>query len=598
MFWQSLTKPLCRGNLLTRLIVIGAVGLFGVSAYAQSGVFSFTGVEPTPGADRTEDHDNGDDCDLPPVCRFPIGEVLYINSNEVTSFSFVLQIDGRCPESDDLFVELFLNGQLNAFGVVPDGVGPQDVGIRGEDFLLQPGESMLLLARVTDLEIERSSECTLLIVGRCDAPPWCSFNGAVCDEARDGYAMAIYDVQPGDILPVLEFCAHSQCGNRARVEMFARPPFMDPIGHRKGGHGERVCISTRANDIVESGFAEGTYWAKFKCTDVRNGRHRVLKVGFRYTDPPEEEACDEPPVCEVYKSSGGLISGPMITVTIPVGDSMTLFVCGSSACDDCDIAIAVTGAGLPFVSLSDTGVPHPAGLVGTCDAYVASPTENDAAGIHLASFTVTDCFGTTTECVVRINVFHPAPLLACTENEDQFPNDSFADASVIDSGACADEFGVNIYGVLDAPVATIGDVDYYRIVGLTPGEVYNATIVAGLNPDNGFTDTMLGWIVADGVAIATDDDSGPLEGYSKITFTADADGVATLAITGHGDDDFDGSMDASMPYEEYGFGGYMLSIRAVDGDAMPIEQQADLNGDGVVDTGDLGMLIGLFGVTN
>ena len=72
-------------------------------------------------------------------------------------------------------------------------------------------------------------------------------------------------------------------------------------------------------------------------------------------------------------------------------------------------------------------------------------------------------------------------------------------------------------------------------------------------------------------------------------------GVATLAITGHGDDDFNGMMDGSMEYEEYGFGGYMLSIRAAAPESMPLEEQADLNGDGVIDTGDLGVLLGLFG---
>ena len=57
-------------------------------------------------------------------------------------------------------------------------------------------------------------------------------------------------------------------------------------------------------------------------------------------------------------------------------------------------------------------------------------------------------------------------------------------------------------------------------------------------------------------------------------------------------------MDASMPYEVYGYGGYMLSIRegVADGD-LPIERRADLNGDGVIDTGDLGILLGLFGIS-
>ena len=142
-----------------------------------------------------------------------------------------------------------------------------------------------------------------------------------------------------------------------------------------------------------------------------------------------------------------------------------------------------------------------------------------------------------------------------------------------------------------------GDVDYYRFTGLTPDGIYTATIVAGMNGDNGFTDTMLGWLAAEGVVVAMDDNSGPRSVYSKIEFIADENGAATLAVTGHGDDDFNGMMSGGMDYESYGFGGYMLSVRGLNEDIgeQPLERKADLNGDGVVDTSDLGMMIGVFG---
>jgi hypothetical protein len=188
-------------------------------------------------------------------------------------------------------------------------------------------------------------------------------------------------------------------------------------------------------------------------------------------------------------------------------------------------------------------------------------------------------------------------VVGCTEDEAQTHNDKFADAMVVDAGDCVDEIGSSLYGSLDTPMFINGDVDYYRVTGLEPGSVYEATIVAGMTPDHVFTDTMLGWFVDDGRAVAVDDNSGPLLGYSKVSFSADGSGAATLAVTGHGDDDFNGIMDPSMPYEMFGFGDYQLSIALVEQAEGPLERRADFNSDGIVDTADLSVMIAGFGLS-
>jgi hypothetical protein len=430
----------------------------------------------------------------------------------------------------------------------------------------------------------KSGTLTLQVIEVCDEPVWCSLDGFDVAIPSAFEAMRTYDVKPGDVLDVMEICALSGCGFRARVEMFARPPFMEPAGHRKGGAGEQVCISTKANDVVEPGFAEGTYWAKFKCVDLGNGNESILKVGYRYTDPGSGQ-CAEAPLCEVLEGTA---------VTVEMNQTTSLTVCGESLCDDCEVTVELA-SGPPFVTLATADVPG--NDDGLCNSYNVSPGDDDG-GISTATFVVTDCNGNTSECSVEINVPEVTPVTACVEDEAQSPNGTFADANVIDSGACADDLGVNIHGVLGVPMVIHGDADYYRIIGLSPGATYTAMIIAGLDSANNFTDTMLGWFVAAGAPVAADDNSGSRSVYSMLDFTADGGGSATLAVAGHGDGNFDGLMDPSMPYEQMGRGGYVLSIRArVELGEMPLERRADFNGDGVVDTADLGMLIGIFGAT-
>jgi len=589
MFMQALQRVCAYRMWLALALSVCLLGVSSGAAYAVSvQVRAVDGISDQDVEDLLEEDEEASEnrvsgCDLKPLCEFPDGDRVYIEPGQ-ESVTIPFKADALCDSTLTFTLFLFIDDQLEFFFPFFDDDEPRCFELtiyELED--LQAGESIEVKVKVVDNRFLTYSTCSVTIEVMCDSPPVCYYDG---ERFTPGSRIPVFDVTTGDILPVYEVCAESACGGRARIEMYARPPFLEPIGHRKGGVGEKVCIETRADDVVEGGYAEGTYWAKFKCTDLDTGRVSEFAVGYRYTDPePEPESCDDLPVCEVLEGS---------SITVDAGMTGLLTVCGSTTCDECDVSIAMTD-GPAFVTLYESDVPGADD--GVCDSYMVSPGADDA-GSHMVTFTVTDCNGATSECAVEVIVPEPDPLRACTENEEALPNDTFADASVIDSGECVDAFGVNIYGVLETPVFVNGDVDYYRIVGLTPDETYIATIVAGMNSEHGFTDTMLGWLVADGVLMTKDDNSGPLAGYSMITFTADSEGVATLAITGHGDDDFNGMMDPSMAFEEYGSGGYMLSIRAAQGDTMPVEQQADLNADGVVDTGDLGILLGLFGATS
>jgi len=577
-------------GMAVMLLAVCAMGLIAAPASAVSvSLVAADGVSDSDVDDLMEEDEEAaserSGCNLDPFCDFPDGQTVIVGEDE-DKVTIPFKADILCEQTYTGTMFFFLDGHLVFLFPFIDEGSPRcfDLEVRHLDNL-EPGESIELKVKVLDNRFLTYTYCSVIIKKECDRRPVCYFNDEECGDSGDD-EMMIYDVQTGDTLPVIEICARSRCGNRARVELFSRPPFMEPISHAKGGHGERVCIETRSDDIVEGGFAEGTYWAKFRCSDVHNGRERVLKVGFRYSDP-EPEVCDDPPACEA-------LEGAVLDVDVDATGMFT--ICGSSPCDDCDVTIVADS--LPsFVMAADDGEGR--GVAGeSCATYIVAPTVGDV-GVTTVGFTVTDCNGATSACSIDINV--PAPLLACSENEAVNPNDTFADATVIDAGDCIDgAAGVTIDGVLDNPVFMSGDVDYYRFTGLTPDGIYSATIVAGMNGDNGFTDTMLGWLAAEGVVVAMDDNSGPRAVYSKIEFIADEDGVAVLAVTGHGDEDFNGMMSGGMDFEEYGRGGYMLSVRGVIEDIgeMPLERQADLNGDGVVDTGDLGMLIGVFGASS
>src|SRR5262249_39750012 len=79
------------------------------------------------------------------------------------------------------------------------------------------------------------------------------------------------------------------------------------------------------------------------------------------------------------------------------------------------------------------------------------------------------------------------------------------------------------------------DVDYISF-SLSLGDFVGVTLFDYLGTGG---DSLLGVYNPAGTLVMTDDDSGPGL-FSMLQFTADSAGVWSVAITGHGDTDFDG----------------------------------------------------------
>jgi len=175
------------------------------------------------------------------------------------------------------------------------------------------------------------------------------------------------------------------------------------------------------------------------------------------------------------------------------------------------------------------------------------------------------------------------------------------------------------------------DVDYYCLKDLVPFCEYAITTVGGIDCECRPTDTLLGWFDKNMNLIELDDESGPVPGYARLIVTAEVDGRARFAVTGSGDENFDGLRDGQLlnagnqgvgraPTECPDFaeghgvcGCYTLDIRVShahgggsdEGAGEPSQSQleqamshGDINMDGATDTADLGLLIGAFGWTN
>ncbi|RMH23498.1 MAG: hypothetical protein D6693_11470, partial [Planctomycetota bacterium] len=79
-----------------------------------------------------------------------------------------------------------------------------------------------------------------------------------------------------------------------------------------------------------------------------------------------------------------------------------------------------------------------------------------------------------------------------------------------------------------------GDVDSMCLSNLTPLEPYCITVVGGQDKDCFPTDTQLCWLNKDCEVIATDDNSGPAQGYSELCVIADVNGNICIAVSGGG----------------------------------------------------------------
>jgi hypothetical protein len=117
--------------------------------------------------------------------------------------------------------------------------------------------------------------------------------------------------------------------------------------------------------------------------------------------------------------------------------------------------------------------------------------------------------------------------------EEVEPNDSFGGAQIL-PGDFFDLYGAGaVEGFLGE-----GDVDFYKVS--LPADVLVTASVFDFTPEEGFdNDSLLGVFSPDGLLFDEDDDDGP--GFlSSIHFFPDVAGVWAFAVTGFGDDDYNG----------------------------------------------------------
>ncbi len=165
-----------------------------------------------------------------------------------------------------------------------------------------------------------------------------------------------------------------------------------------------------------------------------------------------------------------------------------------------------------------------------------------------------------------------------------------------------------------------GDVDYYCVENLVPYCEYCVVQVGGLTDDCLPTCTAIGWVDKEGEPILVAEGGGLIPEYTTLCpVVADANGRATIVVSGAGDLDFDGLLDALVrapaqcpetpPFHEK-IGCYTLIFEVVtphgddpgdgqSGDEMAAMEQAlthgDINMDGVTNTSDLGLLLNHYG---
>ncbi|MCB9839062.1 MAG: hypothetical protein H6813_06960 [Phycisphaeraceae bacterium] len=172
---------------------------------------------------------------------------------------------------------------------------------------------------------------------------------------------------------------------------------------------------------------------------------------------------------------------------------------------------------------------------------------------------------------------------------------------------------------------TCRDVDFLQLENLVPLCDYCFTQVGGIDCECRPTDTLVGWFDKLGEIIALSYCWDLDTGYDELCFTADSQGRACVAITGEGDEDFDGHRDAGpravveCDQREWGHGvcgcwTFALRVIGLHGeggqpmgpdDGNPDDtdiilnamNHGDINLDGITNTADLGILLGNFGWT-
>ncbi len=136
-------------------------------------------------------------------------------------------------------------------------------------------------------------------------------------------------VRPGD--PVL-FCVgarrvavpctpecKSQCAEAPIwLGNIARPPFLQPAGHRSGKGYTKLCV----NQIVRNVGQPGCYWMKFLARNTTGVKWNECKVKICLLPP----LCDEPATCEIETPDG--------TAATHEGPPIDIIVCAQAGCEE------------------------------------------------------------------------------------------------------------------------------------------------------------------------------------------------------------------------------------------------------------------------
>ena len=533
-------------------------------------------------------------CDDPPTCD--VRRPFNLGGNDSARFEIIVgetggfQICGTSPCGNDImimtdslpdFCEIRTDGGCEFCG--GDGghkgdhteciwidcePGPKDVGKHNITF------------RVVDQVTEGEAQCRVSI----NVEPSCETEPPTCDifltgDLRSGHSdHEPWRVQVGE---PFEFtvCGDAICDDHSvRVAPSGLPPFVTNPGHRNGGPGEEVCLDVRgearSRDI-------GTWNIHFEVTDIDNNLQSDCWKKIIVEGEPQ---CEEPPTCSIEPA--GLINATP-------GATLSLEICGAPICQE--NAVSIVAEILPdFCDPFETIVGEVGEMV--CGTLTCTVPMDVSPGTYHVQFRITDTTnGRSDVCTAQLVVPEPEQL-GCFEGSES--NDNISECSTYDAGDCFDiGCGSSISGLLDQ---TGSDLDYYCVGGLDPFSTYSVSIIGGLDMDGMPGCYALACIAEDG-SVINSTNSGQAMGFPSIECSATFDGFVFFAVSGCDDLNFDGQQDP-VADERGGIGhgsrgSYVLAVSFADPIGTAQSCHADMNGDGVIDAGDLGMLIGMFGET-
>lgn len=434
---------------------------------------------------------------------------------------------------------------------------------------------------VTDLGNGKRSRCDIWInvESLCEnEPPHCYLEGAAAP--RNGSHSPPIRVQVG--VPFdFTVCGETACNDHAaRLAPSSLPPFLTNPGHRNGQPGEEVCLEVHGEaDPTDV----GNWTARFEVKDLQTGLTSICTVPIIVEGEP---VCEDRPTCSI---------DPMGEIIAAQGSTQSIEICGAPICEE--HAVEIEAVELPDFCDPFETVAGEAGEMACATIDCTIPSDLPA-GTYTLKFRVRDTTNLTSS-ICQVDLVVPAPVqLGCFEDDQA--NDDITACSMFDAGDCFDiGCGASITGMLDSSGS---DFDYYCVAGLEPLSTYNVTVIGGFSPEGMPGCYAIACLDLDGMIINSTN-SGQAMGYPTIECVADSDGFVYFAVSGCTDLDIDGFED-SESNERGGIGhgsrgSYTLAVNL--NFSNPTEAtlacHADMNGDGIVDSSDLGMLIGMFGLS-